>query len=226
MEYNPFTNEVLWDQAYDNHVGHYHYVNDIERTDSGDIVVVGSLYHSPGIYELCDSIFSFTFSYLSKFDASGGQEWQRKYTHDLNAFDYFGTEHILYDVEDMPNDGFLAVGDHWDPNFAPRSAPWVIRTDEWGCVEPGCQNISVSEFAEDNFATVFPNPSTGALNVHTAHTAQLQLFNSNGQLLHEQALLHSGQHQIALYNPLPAGVYVVHLSHVHGAQALKWVVVE
>jgi Secretion system C-terminal sorting domain len=226
MEYNPFTNEVIWDHMYDNLIGHNHYVNDIERTNEGEIIVVGSLYHSPIIYELCDSLYSFTFSYLSKFDISGNQEWQRRYTHDMDALSYIGSEHILYDVEEMTDGGFAAVGDCSENNLTITTSPWVIRTDEWGCVEPGCQNIAVSEFAVDNFATVFPNPSTGALNIHTSHSAQLQLFNSNGQLIHEQALPHSGQHQITMNNPLPAGVYVVHLSNEQSAQTLKWVVVD
>jgi hypothetical protein len=226
MEYNPSANEVLWDQSYETHIGFLHDVNDIERTSTGDIILTGTLSHAPGYYPLCDSTYSFAFSYLSKFDGQGNPLWNRKYTHGFNDYDYTFTEHILYDVEEMPDGGFVAVGDHYDYYFVPQYSPWVIRTDEWGCVEPGCQNISVSEFAADNFATVFPNPSSGALNIHTSLAAQLQLFNSKGQLLLEQALQYSGQHQIALNNPLPAGVYVVHLSNERSAQTLKWVVVE
>jgi hypothetical protein len=226
MEYNPFSNEVLWDQSYESHIGFLHDVNDIERTSTGDIILTGTLTHAPGDYPLCDSTYSFAFSYLSKFDGSGNQLWHRKYTHGFNDYDYAFTEHQLYDVEEMPDGGFAAVGDHYDYYFVPQYSPWVIRTDEWGCVEPGCQNIAVSELTLDHFATVFPNPSTGALNIHTSQAAQLQLFNSNGQLIHAQALLHSGHHQIILNDRLPAGIYVVHLFNEQSAQTLRWVVVD
>jgi hypothetical protein len=226
MEYNPLSNEVLWDNAYDDAISIFNSVNDVERTSNGEIIVVGSMYHSSVTYPICDSLYSFTLSYLCKFDGLGNQFWHRKYTHGFNDYDYAFTEHILYDVEEMPDGGFAAVGDHYDYYFVPQTSPWVIRTDEWGCVEPGCQNIAVSEFAVDNFATVFPNPSTGALNIHSSQAAQLQLYHSNGQLIHEQALLHSGQHQIILNDRLPAGVYVVHLFNEQSAQTLKWVVVK
>lgn len=226
MEYNPNTNEILWDAAYDSHVSNMHYVQDIEKTSNGNLIVVGSLYHGPKSYPLCDSTFSFTFSYLAQFNPLGELMWSRNFTHGFNDYNYAFTEHILYDVEEMPDGGFAAAGDHYDYYFVPQYSPWVIRTDEWGCVEPGCQNIAVAEHEPDHFATVFPNPSTGALNIHSSHATHLQLYNSNGQLLHEQNLLHSGQHAIALTDPLPAGIYLVQLSSSRSTQTLKWVVVE
>jgi hypothetical protein len=40
---------------------------------------------------------------------------------------------------------------------------WLTRLDEYGCVEPGCQNVNVSEIVigYENAMSVYPNPTSG-----------------------------------------------------------------
>jgi hypothetical protein len=71
-----------------------------------------------------------------------------------------------------------------------------------------CTNIGVEEITNDNFFSVYPNPSNGTITVQTktgfTNSTSLRVFNTIGSLVHEQSI----QREITgLDLKLAAGVY-------------------
>lgn len=90
---------------------------------------------------------------LCKISASGDSLWYRNY-YNIYADDCF-----LYDVIANEDGGFTACG--WTLANSTQDLSqdaWVIRTDEHGCIIPGC-HVGVNDLSEDQGGFLIgPNP--------------------------------------------------------------------
>lgn len=79
-------------------------------------------------------------------------------------------------------------------------------------------NLSVEENEDEIEDLVFPNPTTGVLNIAMKDFRNVELFNSMGQRVLQS-------HETALdLNNLPAGVYFLKLTDNQGAVTMRSVV--
>lgn len=171
---------------------------------------------------------------LLKLDANRDSLWRRTYTcYDNPPEIQFATfaKHYLLDSKRTPDGGFVCSGwieqQQQDPNPFLQT-PWLFKVDSLGCLEPGCQDVNVSEIVIglQNTMSVYPNPTTDIANIsfnlpagfHEMNT-ELVVINMQGQEVLRQSLSPSSfisSVQVDV-SSLAAAVYTVHW--VSGA---KW----
>ncbi len=158
---------------------------------------------------------------LTKYSAGGDSLWCRF----LRVFDNLGG-HSAYDVELASDGGFLLTGEAsqaaGDPHPGLQTI-FVIKTDSFGCVVPGCQNVGVEEYVIDlqEHLHISPNPASDLVNVllelpegGVVHgQAQVQLVDASGSMvLEEKVQQNFNQLRTTLdVSALPSGTYYLHL---------------
>lgn len=211
-------NKQLTPYPNDNHF------RDILELDDQQIVTCGQqrvIYYKDGVID----------SYgmrgvISKYSQDGQQKWFRVYRHP-EAIDYWNTLNFLYDIEATSDGGFVAAGT-LSPSTDTTQDTWVIKVDSFGCMEPGCEVISVPEIEPAIAALkIYPNPSNGILNIeitpsiseHT-DTYEFKLYDMLGKRVY-QSVLHRDINTISV-SQLPPGVYTYHLgTSVRGMVVLE-----
>jgi hypothetical protein len=80
---------------------------------------------------------------------------------------------------------------------------WLIRTDSFGCIVPGCQLLDNTENIKvlfDNDLTVFPNPASDVVNFKfdkvINEKAVIRVYSGLGQLIGETAIDYSDMAQM------------------------------
>jgi hypothetical protein len=215
--------EIMWEQEYDNIYGTFHYNNDMLQSPDNGFVMVGAMYNS-SFWPIAEPMVGFQFSYIAKANADGNLLWRRNYTYSPDTSMFVGDWNELYDIELAPDGGYVACGYLNDYDLSPQYQAWVIKVDEYGCLEPGCQNVAVDEIRLDmqGAMSVFPNPVGSVCTVefnltdkqkHSASIAtELILTDASGRHLQNIALPPLGsQHQLRLdMSEYVSGVYQLH----------------
>lgn len=129
---------------------------------------------------------SFNFqSFMQKISANGDSIWFRKISHS----DTSSNPGHLQEAKETKDQGFILAGFHED--FGPGGTgvnTWLVKTDQYGCIKPGCQNISINELQTQNFDfEVYPNPISDFLIIQVtgSNSWGTRLYNQLGQLVHE-----------------------------------------
>ena len=158
---------------------------------------------------------------LTKYSAEGDSLWCRV----LKVFDHAGG-HRAYDVERASDGGFLLTGEATQVGGDPTpglETIFVIKTDSFGCVVPGCQNVGVEEYVMDlqEHLRISPNPTSDLVNVllelpeggELLGQTQVQLLDASGSMvLVEKVQQNFNQLRATLdVSALPAGTYYLHL---------------
>lgn len=162
VKLNVNTQEIIWEQEYPQIYGGRHYMNDIISSNDDGFVICGNLGHLMYWPLFGPTVPGFDFSYLAKTNSEGELQWQRRYTYSSDSTTFYGDQNFLFDVELAPDGGYVACGYLDDFGISPRSNAWVIKVDEFGCLEPGCQNVDVNEIRldMDDALSIYPNPVT------------------------------------------------------------------
>ncbi|MBX2978288.1 MAG: hypothetical protein KF905_03245 [Flavobacteriales bacterium] len=208
---------IIWDRTYGAPSTNTTFFAVKEVDLSGDLIATGQA--SLG--------FNTDRGVLLRTTQSGDSLWMRYYS-------YYDTEVSngqgqLRDVLPTADGGFIAVGAAFGVSN-PVNPPgygqdvWVIKTDEHGCLEPGCHLITGMETQITNLVgalRVWPNPvaagtpTTLVLELPEHFTPKgalrLTVVSSDGRVVHEQRLP-SPYGQFTLQAPASSGVYHVHLS--------------
>src|SRR5690606_23720494 len=102
------------------------------------------------------------YGWLIKFNIHGEKIWERKYqkvTHEHLAPNY--PAHELYDVDITPDGGFVMVGQatnyYEDNGFLPGQKAWLLKTNRFGCLVPGC-HITDKEAEPNPADTTYVKP--------------------------------------------------------------------
>ncbi|MFN0188429.1 MAG: aryl-sulfate sulfotransferase [Bacteroidia bacterium] len=96
--------------------------------------------------------------------------------------------------------------------FNPQPSPCTMNT--------GIENLSVSSLH------LYPNPSTGAINIHgngLRHTGRITIFNSEGKMFYNYEI-ESNHQPISINTSLPNGFYCLHYFDGMKFQLIKFVV--
>jgi hypothetical protein len=161
------------------------------------------------------------FGNLTKHSDVGTIEWHRRYSliescDELHSFsDIIRTE-----------SGYLIVGTRADYCFdetweasEPRERIWLIKTDECGCIVPGCGEkdcyIGLDEEKPEHLnVLLYPNPSSDYCSIYIPEgyrSNQLQIFNSLGQLVLKRNGLKDDTTYIIPVSSWETGIYILNL---------------
>lgn len=211
--------EIVWSKRY-GPVGNVvmHSVQELEP--SHDLIVCGAL--GTGINY---------FGTLLRTTSTGDSLWMRSYQY----YDDLVTNGrgIFRDVVPTPDGGFIACGSALPVTAADTllytQDVWVVKTDSFGCIEPGCQLITGVETQITNLMDVlrvWPNPVQSgsvvsfSLELPTGFVpvgnSRLTVVGSDGRLVHEQRVTSSNSLQ--LNADLSPGLY-----HIHLSDATRWI---
>ncbi len=201
-KYNSEDGELIWAKTVGEE-GDAYVVRRIAEAANGDLVICG-----PEVLPLPGDQFTPAFyGYIIRTDSEGELLWKRHYAFET------GTHSDFRDVQPTPDGGLIATG-HADPNDDHVSADvWVVKTDEHGCVVPGC-HTGIEEQGVSAQFKLYPNPASDILNVYLATDAALEVGELALTDLQGREVKHVSQaigNTTYMFNveDLPAGVYVL-----------------
>lgn len=101
--------------------------------------------------------------WLGKVDDDGNLLWARNYVGVNSLRNY----QVLYDVKETADGGLVAVGYSEDDTADTLALQaWIIKTDEYGCIVPGCQVTNTENPNLPQIKTsLYPNPVSDILNI-------------------------------------------------------------
>ena len=162
-----------------------------------------------------------TFGNFSKHTELGTLEWHRRFTI-IESCDEI---HAFFDVVHI-EDGYLIYGtradycidQNWESVY-PRERSWLVKTDECGCIVPGCGEkdcfIGLDEETPDQLnILLYPNPSNDYCSIYIPEGFQsqyLQVFNSLGQLIIEKNGLVDDTTYIIPVSSWENGIYILNV---------------
>lgn len=199
----------MWIQRHAVSVSENGALNDMEVLPDGDVVACGNV--TPEV----DGEYR---GFIQRYSPEGDERWRR-------YFRFFSEPDALHDLRDVTptvDGGLILTGNARSSPLSP-TALWLLRVDEHGCLEPGCQTIGVDEVMiglPENVLRCAPVPAIDQVTVTVDIPAVVQLRGNlrlvvtdvAGKLVHEALLedRHVQQHRIdvAAWRP---GTYVLHL---------------
>jgi hypothetical protein len=166
---------------------------------------------------------------LLMLDSNRDSLWFRKYSY-YNNFPGTGLDyparHYLLDSKPTPDGGFVCSGyidqRASDPNPF-LLTPWLFKVDSLGCLEPGCQDVGVSEIVVglQNTMGLYPNPVSSIANIAFSFpsnyappkNSELVVIDMQGREVLRQFASIYGQSNTSVeldVSRLPGGMYTVH----------------
>jgi hypothetical protein len=221
---NLITREKIWETSlsggpftsmFDNR-----YLDIIPSIEQDGYIVCGSGYDLA--YEGCQQIdttnkcWSFP-GVIAKISNAGDSLWLRKYFGVTDIYE----SNILYDAEITPDSGYSFVGEAFNPwpGETQGQFGWLLMTDRFGCLVPGCQLISSTEESNEKSTLlsspmkIYPNPTSDFLNVlittKLPGSAILHLVNASGQEVGNWHTFEEGATYIIPVGHLIPGTYVL-----------------
>jgi len=152
---------------------------------------------------------------IGKISNEGDSLWLRKYFGVTNIIE----SNRLVDAEITPDKGYSFVGEAFNgwPGEDQGSHGWLLMTDSFGCLVPGCQLISSTEDSPEKNELlnspmkIYPIPATNVINVlitaSLPESATLHLINSLGQEVDSWHSFEAGATYVIPVDHLAPGVY-------------------
>lgn len=205
-------------------------VHGIDMIESGDYVVWGNIGTGAGANYIVEGDFAYfdrpyVRGFILKLNADLDSLWMRTYyVEDDDPYQFY-SDYYISDVAEVESGGFVTAGWGSIHDLQNLEQVWVMRLDEYGCLEPGCQNVQVNEvvIGLENTMTVFPNPvvdyCTIAFEISNPNSqmtdftdTELVLIDMQGKELQRIPIPNFGtSYQITLdVQSLPAGAYQAH----------------
>lgn len=100
-----------------------------------------------------------TMYQLLKIDPNGSLIWNR--VIDISTIN--GTQDIPKGLTLTVDDGYALTG--FFANTIPPNPFVLLKLDEWGCFNAGCQTVGVEELYNSNLFSVFPNPANNQIHI-------------------------------------------------------------
>ncbi|RMG88838.1 MAG: T9SS C-terminal target domain-containing protein, partial [Bacteroidetes bacterium] len=200
--------EIIWSKEHGGDVQNASWFS-INPLPDGNYIAGG--YLREYLHYVNDTLFYRQYGVISKLTPEGDLIWHRKYTNaPMNVH-----EDIFWNVIPTSDGGILCVGTTRDS--ITHQDVWVVKLDEYGCLEPGCEVIDATQ--ETNIPqsdlSVFPNPTDGIVNIELKDKSdwfkQIQILSLSGQLLDDVQFLPTYRTGIFTTNlgKYAPGVYLV-----------------
>jgi|GEM_PF-4450946 len=149
--------------------------------------------------------------WLIKINHEGDSIWERKFSP-VNPPLTWST---FYDVAATDDGGVVAVGFSIGSGDQRGQAAWIIKTDEYGCIVPGCQfsGVDSREVQSDDLSLrVYPNPVSDILAIYVDEydeDLQYELYDMQGKLM-QSFRATTGQTTYLMHvHEFPAGQYIL-----------------
>ena len=166
---------------------------------------------------------------LLKLDSNRDSLWRRTYTYYNNPPEIqFATfaKHYLLDSKPTPDGGFVCSGwieqQQQDPNPFLQT-PWLFKVDSLGCLEPGCQDVGVTEIVIglQNTMSLYPNPTYSIAKITFSfpsdyappQISDLVVIDMQGREVMRQNVMMFGQANTTIeidVSKLQSSIYTVH----------------
>lgn len=202
---------LMWIKRHAISVSENGLLNDMEVLPDGDVVSCGIV--TPEV----DGEYR---GFIQRYSPEGDERWRR-------YFRFLSEPEAVHDIRDVtPTDdgGFVLTGNAQASPGSP-TALWLLRVDEHGCVEPGCQTIGVEEVMiglPESVLRCAPMPAYDQFTVSIELPVSIQLRGElrllvtdvAGKLVHDVLLadMHAQQLRIDV-GAWGRGTYVLHLLH-------------
>lgn len=149
--------------------------------------------------------------YLKKLNTEGDSIWTRVF--------YEGASVHFYDLQPTADNGFMICG-------STNARMYLVRTDEWGCIEEGCEiqtGFDESISANEVQLTLWSNPTKGRfqISVHQPikEEHRIEVFNVNGRNVYSSVnSLKFSQTQAFDISNWSDGIYIIRLTINDGYQ--------
>lgn len=138
----------------------------VEELNDGNFIAWGYMQSTAGdTFDTINEIWTkpFTRAFLIKLDENLDSLWMRTYYHPSDSLLQCYSHYRFSDLDPLEDGGFVTCGWARIRELQNLEKVWLTRLDEYGCVEPGCQNVNVSEIVigYENAMSVYPNPTSG-----------------------------------------------------------------
>jgi hypothetical protein len=209
--------EIVWEQIFgDVDPSFAKYCEEILKVNSDEYVCACTTFQEDPMPEESFGIWNETVT-ISKFTQDGSILWSREYTGFDRPFD----RHTLHSLIHTSDGGFAfcGVSQDWneeDPEFiSPPVQGWLVKLDEFGCLEPGCQFLDIEQYSLDSDGSlkVYPNPSNGTFKLEmnspsVLNSSEILITDLSGRTVHQE-LISAGQSTLQIQH-LSSGLYQVH----------------
>lgn len=184
------------------------------------VPVAGDLEVLPDGGFICTGKYNANAVILNRFSATGDSLWSR-------VFEVFDFYHYTYDVELTNDGGFVFCGTVRQDTTGPTpnlQTMFVIKTDSFGCVVPGCQSVGVQEYelGLQEHLLIAPNPAHDRIGLSLQlpegyaieGAVHAVLLDATGRQVAEQEVERNGNvlsSTLHLAPSTPAGLYYLHV---------------
>ncbi len=196
-------------------------LTDLQKvTNNSGFVSVGWIWNSENAQYL---------GLMMKIDNSRNLLWKRTYNYFPIVENSFNGWNFIESINEASDGGFICSGRIREHAVHPNPqliVPWVFKTDEYGCLEPGCQFVGTEDILVglENTMTVFPNPveDIATISFGKENLSQLSDLLSIGELIvfdihgkeiyrtNTRSVVSEGQLQINTQS-WPSGIYLAQL---------------
>jgi len=201
--------DVLWKRNLNRDInlqGHF-YVNDVYEDEQGYIYLSGEM-------EYVDIM-----GFLLKINPSHEAEWMQQYLCFPDNTDAGGTYTKLYGLTPTSDGGFAMAGEYFssDSEMFPggTQSSLVIKVDECGCLEAGCNPDCYTSTPQVQYIRMFPlevypNPAGRQISISGSEAGgQLRVYNQQGQVCLETEYRAGNTLDVSV---LSSGVYTIRLN--------------
>ncbi|HMX41264.1 MAG TPA: T9SS type A sorting domain-containing protein [Saprospiraceae bacterium] len=153
-------------------------------------------------------------SLIAKVAENGDSLWTRYlyFWSDSLGDSYY---HKIEDLAAAPGgEGYWLCGQtERQVSGEPLQQGWLLHTDRYGCLSPGCQLVGTGESSLEDKISLYPNPASEYLVVHHAgHSfskGRFSIINLRGQVLRDWAAPMDDLSTVFDVGGFPAGAYVL-----------------
>lgn len=216
----------LWEKLYGDTIVEDFYINvyDVKVLTNDDILVAGTTYSPEYIMHYYTTVNGDTTGsikyrksrgFLLKTDSDGNMKFMRHYVT-VDTADY----HYFTSIEVLPDGGYILFGHAYEDGYdyvnqtftdGDFDKPWIVKTDENGCIDLSCINSTVEISDEDYRLFVYPNPADNVLNIDLpfyCNSALINFYNLSGQLISKKQI-YSSKYQALDISDIPDGMFVI-----------------
>jgi hypothetical protein len=160
--------QLIWETQ----IGHHDWATGVAypcqviASDSTGVVAAGQAF-----INRTDSTPDYQYGVISKVGWDGDSIWSRL----LMADTLYRADHYIFNMDVAEDGGYIINGmANWREGWPPiiDQHLWLIKTDEFGCIVPGCHLITAlpPELRDTHEMLLYPNPASTEIHIYISST--------------------------------------------------------
>lgn len=156
--------------------------------------------------------------YIVKINAQGDSIWSRRINKSNFNLEQF------FNIANASDGGYYLTGYSWIDGDNSSKA-WIVKTDSFGCLVPGCEKLVATEdiqSGKEKAFVMYPNPVTNKFyflsRIEDVDLYRLLIYNLQGQILQTYPFNPSigTQYEVELNTEIVSGNYLVQIQNTKG----------